>query len=155
MLTSLNFVFILSKKEGASLHKKGSSLVQNLIYFVALWWRAVQDRWDCLRHSVKHWSTLLPSSSWLVGSRLPNSIPQSPGPLWCSWWPSPTSEDPGWARDCQGSLSRRATTSGDQSCAQQSHKVPCKSFLVTSTYKAPIMQSAACVFWSAVLFRCF
>lgn len=53
-------------------------------------------------------------SSWLAGSLMPSSIPQAPGPLWCSWCPSPTAKDPGWARDCQGSLSRRATTQGWQ-----------------------------------------
>lgn len=37
----------------------------------------------------------------ILGSRQ-----QAPGPLWCSWCPSPTNEDPGWARDRQGSPSQ-------------------------------------------------
>lgn len=39
---------------------------------------------------------------------------QAPGPLWCSWCPSPTDEDPGWARDRQGSPSQ---------CTAQGRKV--------------------------------
>lgn len=39
--TGLNFMFYFVEKEGASLHKTGSSLVQNLICFIALWCRAV------------------------------------------------------------------------------------------------------------------
>ncbi|XP_054631828.1 LOW QUALITY PROTEIN: ornithine decarboxylase antizyme 2a [Dunckerocampus dactyliophorus] len=34
-------------------------------------------------------------SSWLVGSRLPSSIPQPPGPLWCSDAPHPQLKIPG------------------------------------------------------------
>ncbi|XP_039665674.1 LOW QUALITY PROTEIN: ornithine decarboxylase antizyme 2a [Perca fluviatilis] len=34
-------------------------------------------------------------SSWLSGSRLPCSIPQSPGPLWCSDAPHPQLKIPG------------------------------------------------------------
>nr|XP_046250391.1 LOW QUALITY PROTEIN: ornithine decarboxylase antizyme 2a [Scatophagus argus] len=34
-------------------------------------------------------------SSWLAGSRLPSSIPQSPGPLWCSDAPHPQVKIPG------------------------------------------------------------
>ncbi len=45
----------------------------------------------------------LPCSCAVLGSRQ-----QAPGPLWCSWCPSPTNEDPGWARDRQGSPSQRA-----------------------------------------------
>ncbi|XP_026167635.1 LOW QUALITY PROTEIN: ornithine decarboxylase antizyme 2a [Mastacembelus armatus] len=34
-------------------------------------------------------------SSWIVGSRLPSSIPQAPGPLWCSDAPHPQLKIPG------------------------------------------------------------
>ncbi|XP_042268593.1 LOW QUALITY PROTEIN: ornithine decarboxylase antizyme 2a [Thunnus maccoyii] len=34
-------------------------------------------------------------SSWLAGSRLPSSIPQAPGPLWCSDAPHPQLKIPG------------------------------------------------------------
>ncbi|XP_030282620.1 LOW QUALITY PROTEIN: ornithine decarboxylase antizyme 2a [Sparus aurata] len=34
-------------------------------------------------------------SSWLAGSRLPCSLPQSPGPLWCSDAPHPQLKIPG------------------------------------------------------------
>ncbi len=52
-------------------------------------------------HSFKMICLSLPCSCAVLGSRQ-----QAPGPLWCSWCPSPTNEDPGWARDGQGSPSQ-------------------------------------------------
>lgn len=47
-----------------------------------------------------------------VASRLHCSRQQAPGPLWCSWCPSPTNEDPEWARDRKGSPSQRTSSQG-------------------------------------------
>ncbi|XP_029379634.1 LOW QUALITY PROTEIN: ornithine decarboxylase antizyme 2a [Echeneis naucrates] len=68
-------------------------------------------------------------SSWLVGSRLPSSIPQAPGPLWCSDAPHPQLKIPGGRgtvrdhslgvllhKDEKLTVTRAASLSGSAAC---------------------------------------